>query len=619
MSDSGTTQDSNEVRDSQFVGCSVKGPDHEGNGTPCQDSWSGKKLSDSRIVLAVADGLGSAEYSHIGSKIATDTLVGHLESEVSEVDTIDENSMRGLMREGFESAREALSEKAKEVENPVSELNTTLLATVGGPSGVVGAGVGDGGIVGHHNGSHDLIIPREDSKYANTTTPIQSDRWEDSYRIGGSKKVDLFAVFSDGLDQFTWDGRESVKDSFFGQIFNFAQSSEDLSQLQQEFRAFLNDDRFRKYSGDDKTIAVGVIPSDRDKSQIKQTDSKDRKESTAQTIAPNQKSSDSGVEQTGPVAKEREAENFAEKIVSTNSDTVFLTERLEELQDGCIYRVSGRDVSVAKIYTVENRNKSMEGKVRLLQKYNNEIESPRNGRILFQWPIELMGTYLNNKFLGCRLQYNPYSKTKNILEFAKQQNMGNEGFLSGVKETVSELPFFSEENLQRKIIALNLATGLKYIHENDMAVGNMSHENIAVQNYDVLFKNCDTFYLEYDDVYFKGSNKDSRYALREEPDNTLVQAKNSDLFGLGVHIFQLLLGTHPFESGDPSKKNFDSLINDARQTTERSSSTNHHEPEFSKLPDVIQLKFKECFIDGIDDPTARPKAVEWVRAMNNII
>src|SRR5215217_704894 len=61
----------------QVVGESVRGAVHERNGLPNQDAiyWLPASGEDSSIVLAVADGHGSARYSrsHIGASLAVET------------------------------------------------------------------------------------------------------------------------------------------------------------------------------------------------------------------------------------------------------------------------------------------------------------------------------------------------------------------------------------------------------------------------------------------------------------------------------------------------------------------------------------------------------------------
>jgi hypothetical protein len=253
-----------ETGNSTLGGCSVKGPKHEESGTPCQDAWFGRRLSGSKFVLAVGDGLGSVSHSHRGSEVATKEVVARLADELADVEKIKKGQLKEAMKLGFKSSRKAVKKEADRIEQPVSELNTTLLTVVGGPSGVAGAAVGDGGIVRNYDGVNDLLVPQEDTEYANRTIPLQSDIWDRSYRFGYQEKADAVAAFSDGIDEFVWEGEESVKDGFFDQVFEHAQSCSDPERLENDLYKFLDSDKFRKYSRDDKTIAIGTLPPSSD-------------------------------------------------------------------------------------------------------------------------------------------------------------------------------------------------------------------------------------------------------------------------------------------------------------------------------------------------------------------
>ena len=241
------------------VGCSVRGPKHEAADDPCQDASFGYELPDGRFVLAVADGLGSASHSQYGAEAATRAVAARLKDAVVDAGMLDREQLATAMETAFEAARGAVADEADERGQPESALNTTLLALTAGPFGVAGAAVGDGGVVRHHDGTHHLLVPREDVTYSNRTTPLQSDQWTASYRFGYHEAVDAATVFSDGLDPFVWDDRESVRDTFFDQVVGHVQSTVDRQEAQETLREFLDDEHFRKHSQDDKSVFVGVL------------------------------------------------------------------------------------------------------------------------------------------------------------------------------------------------------------------------------------------------------------------------------------------------------------------------------------------------------------------------
>ena len=250
-----------ESNTAEVIGCSVRGQKNVDEDIPCQDGHEKRVLPNQRYVIAAADGLGSASLSHVGSQTATQAVVEYVEESLPATGVLDAETLRPLLANAFAHARERIREKATQLGEPVSRLNTTLLVAVGGPGGVAGAAVGDGGVVCHRGGQTGLVIPREDTEYENKTIPLQSDDWNESYRFGWVPDVDAAAVFSDGLDGVAWDGPRSVSDQLFDQVFGNVRDFSDLTELETFLADFLDSETLRKSSRDDKTLVVGALPS----------------------------------------------------------------------------------------------------------------------------------------------------------------------------------------------------------------------------------------------------------------------------------------------------------------------------------------------------------------------
>lgn len=264
MEDPSFDPEQRQAKEVRLVACSVRGPSHEENGVPCQDSWYGHRLSGIRFVLTVGDGLGSASRSSEGSKIATRKTANSLKDHLVTGGSTSRDELRLELEEAFSSARNALVKRSEMIGQSVSSFNTTLLAIVGSSQGVAAGAVGDGGIVRRFDGEHHLMVPPEDTEYANRTTPITSNHWKDSFRFGYHEDVDAAAVFSDGVDPFAWDLDEpsEPRDEFFDRIFSYIESVQETDKARQGLRDFLDDDHFRDYSGDDKTIGIVTLPDD---------------------------------------------------------------------------------------------------------------------------------------------------------------------------------------------------------------------------------------------------------------------------------------------------------------------------------------------------------------------
>jgi len=245
---------------SEVIGCSVRGQKSVDKGVPCQDGNAKRALAGNRYIIVAADGLGSASRSHVGSDTAAQAVADYLEDAVAGLGPLDEGTLLPMLREAFVHAREQLHRKAESLGESVSALNTTLLVAVGGPNGVGGAAVGDGGVVLHRGGQTGLVIPREETEYENETIPLQSDNWDQSYRSGWVADADAAAVFSDGLDGVAWSGPASVSDELFDQVFNSLREYSDFDELETFLEEFLDGESLRRSSRDDKTLVVGTIP-----------------------------------------------------------------------------------------------------------------------------------------------------------------------------------------------------------------------------------------------------------------------------------------------------------------------------------------------------------------------
>lgn len=266
----------------KVVGCSVRGPGHEEDDLPCQDSWNKTQLSDGSFAIAVGDGLGSASHSDVGSEVATQAAVDHLENFLSGTDVLLEDEGRNAIKKAFIKSRQAVIDEADSREEDVGELETTLLVVAANTSGVVGGVVGDGGIVCCENGSYDPFVPREmsilDIEQQHKTVPLMTENWEDSFRINYKENIDSIALFSDGLDPWAWNGLEDVKKEFFDKVISFVRAIDDIDEAENELYEYLDDEHHRKYKSDDKTLALGVFPKSEESEQSedrKQTDSRE--------------------------------------------------------------------------------------------------------------------------------------------------------------------------------------------------------------------------------------------------------------------------------------------------------------------------------------------------------
>lgn len=261
-----TTDSEEDDRAVGIVGCSVAGPKHENGDLPCQDASKVTKLGNKYYVLAVADGLGSAKLSHIGAEKAVSAAVEYISEAITPDSNLNEEGLRSLFQTTFSHVRRELFKEAASQEESDDEFKTTLLIAVGGPEGVGGAAVGDGGIVYRHDGSVTPLIQREQTENPNATIPVQSDHWTSSYRFGWKEGASGAAVFSDGLENIVWKGIDSVENEIFNQTFsNINKYVED--EHQEYLKEFLtSEEKIVESKDDDKSLVAGCLLHDDDSS-----------------------------------------------------------------------------------------------------------------------------------------------------------------------------------------------------------------------------------------------------------------------------------------------------------------------------------------------------------------
>jgi serine/threonine protein kinase len=180
------------------------------------------------------------------------------------------------------------------------------------------------------------------------------------------------------------------------------------------------------------------------------------------------------------------------------------------------------------------------------------------------------------------------------------------------------------------LAARNTATAFEQVHAKGYVVGDVKPENILVDiEARVTLVDNDSFQVEegsgvvhYCPVYTQG------YLPAELFGRDLPATRRTpvhDAFGLGVLMYKLLMcGAHPFvgvwrgrgeepASDDDCVRMGSYVHRPSSPMTPRSTV-----PPLDVLPPDIQSLFFRCFDKGQTDPTARPNASEWRRAMEGL-
>lgn len=243
----------------QIIGASVKGSSHYRTGLPCQD-FHDHEILDNFAVASVADGLGSAQKSDEGSKIAVRTSIEYIKSYIQnhEKDNCNETDWNIAVLNAFIEARKKLSEIAQAYNLPVKYFATTLLIALMTPNLVITGHIGDGAIIARFNDtSIRTISAPERGEYANEVMPVTSSNALDSIRINTFTSIDALALLTDGIQHLTMNLSENRPFvPFFEPFFNAITSKMNIKENKTKLAEFLNSDMINSKTDDDKTLVI---------------------------------------------------------------------------------------------------------------------------------------------------------------------------------------------------------------------------------------------------------------------------------------------------------------------------------------------------------------------------
>jgi len=199
-------------------GLSVQGKSHKKDPPiPCQDFHVIETFENKYHYAIVSDGAGSAENSHVGSKIACESLSSltkkYLESSDEEsINKLDNAKWYKIAFRLFEKTREELFSYSKDNNVDIDSLKCTLILILQTPNGILTANVGDGRAGCLSEGKyHSLMVPFQTFVIGSTIFLIK-DYWDQFLRtsIYEIKKPEALFVISDGCDDFSFSQKGEV-------------------------------------------------------------------------------------------------------------------------------------------------------------------------------------------------------------------------------------------------------------------------------------------------------------------------------------------------------------------------------------------------------------------------
>lgn len=236
----------------KLVSGSVRGTSHVQSGQPCQDFCAGS-IAGSTLIAACADGAGSAELSHLGSKAA-------IERFMEAVPPLESAPTREAIESWVDAARARVLEEATASETMPRQLACTLLAAIVGETWAAFVQIGDGVIVFDGPEGYELAFWPDNGEYANTTRFLTEDDYRDHLRIEiVERQVIELAVLTDGLQMLALDfAQAKVHDRFFSPLFKTVKNGPDEKTLRASLLEFINSKRVNDRTDDDKTLLLAT-------------------------------------------------------------------------------------------------------------------------------------------------------------------------------------------------------------------------------------------------------------------------------------------------------------------------------------------------------------------------
>ena len=241
------------------VGASVSGTSHQEMGTPCQDAHAFRISPTGELIIAIADGAGSAPHSAEGAALVVQCAVDSLSWACQQGALGDAEVGQVAMRQCFADAIRALEELALEKGIPISQFATTLTCSVVTADMAVLGQIGDGFVVAQDEENMMFSLSRpQRGEYANEayflSTPQAMSYVDISVHIMDMRAL---ALSTDGLLRLALrlPGYEPHQ-PFFTPLFNFIRDVEDEELGTRQLYEFLVSPRVCARTEDDKTLIL---------------------------------------------------------------------------------------------------------------------------------------------------------------------------------------------------------------------------------------------------------------------------------------------------------------------------------------------------------------------------
>jgi hypothetical protein len=233
---------------------SARGTSHVRSGQPCQDYCFGS-VTGTTVVAGCADGAGSAELSHLGSRAAIDRFM-----ELATTWQAQTPPERDTIESWVDAARDRVLEAALTQAATPRQLACTLLGALVGDNWAAFVQIGDGVIVFDGDAGYELAFWPDNGEYANATRFLTDEDYRRHLRVEIlARKVSDLALLTDGLQMLALDFTMArVHERFFTPLFKALRTGPSEETLRMSLLDFMDSKRVNDRTDDDKTLLLAT-------------------------------------------------------------------------------------------------------------------------------------------------------------------------------------------------------------------------------------------------------------------------------------------------------------------------------------------------------------------------
>ncbi|ARV57714.1 serine/threonine protein phosphatase [Nostocales cyanobacterium HT-58-2] len=247
----------------RVVAASVCGTSHLKNKQLCQDAHHWQILPDNILIVAAADGAGSASMGKMGAMVAVETAIESISiKEISRRTLVDDNVVRSLLTEAIIAAKKAVEEEAGACEKQPLDLASTLIIAVATPEVVAVAQIGDGVAVARDVQGNLIALTTPDSgEYINETVFLTSPTALEAAQLRVWRQAIVnIGVLTDGLQMLALNmSMGAPHKPFFFPLFDFAANADDKTVAKEQLVRFLRSERITQRTDDDLTLIIAAL------------------------------------------------------------------------------------------------------------------------------------------------------------------------------------------------------------------------------------------------------------------------------------------------------------------------------------------------------------------------